>query len=77
MFNGVVSSMFNGVVSSQESSQYLSHFSLTFIFTPWCAGTEKPTIQQVLFIIFFIIIINNNNDNNNPLSLFIKSTREK
>ena len=35
--------------SSLARSRYFSHFSLSFSFTLWSAGTAKSTIRQVLF----------------------------
>ena len=39
--------------SSLARSQYLSHFSLSFSFILWSAGTTKTTIRQIVFFLSF------------------------
>ena len=48
-----VTFMFHSFVSSLARSQYLSLFSISFIFTRWFADTAKSTIQPILFFLFF------------------------
>ena len=49
-----VTYMFHSFFSSLVTSRYLSLISLSFSFTPWSAGAEKSTTQQVLFLLLTI-----------------------
>ena len=49
----IVTFMFHSFFNSLARSRYLSHFSHSFSFILWSAGTAKSTILQIFFFFFF------------------------